>query len=66
MEKPLTAVMQKEMTRQEFLITMGFGIVSIFGFSNIIRLLTGHSAESHLRQSAGIGYGSSPYGGSKE
>ncbi len=66
MVKPLTAVMQREMTRQEFLATMGFGIASILGFSNIIRLLTGKSADAHLGSHVNAGYGSSPYGGGKQ
>jgi hypothetical protein len=66
MEKPLTAVMQKEMTRKEFLAAMGFGLASILGFSNIIRLLTGRSFESHFKNSSSVGYGSNAYGGGKE
>jgi len=66
MEKPIAAVLQKEMTRKEFLATLGFGVASILGFSNIIRLLTGKSSESHFGQRANLGYGSSPYGGGKE
>jgi hypothetical protein len=66
METPLAAVLQKEMTRKEFLATLGFGVASILGFSNIIHLLTGKSAENHLlHKSTTIGYGSSPYGGGK-
>ena len=46
------------MTRQEFLLTLGLGVASIFGFSTIIRLLTGHSLDRHISR----GYGSSRYG----
>jgi Trp operon repressor len=66
MSKPVAAIMQKEMTRQEFLMTLGFGIATILGFSNLIRLLTGKSAESHIHARSSLGYGSSPYGGGKE
>lgn len=62
MTKPLSQLLQKDMTRQEFLVTLGLGAASIFGFSTIIRLLTGHSLERHVSR----GYGSSTYGGSKE
>jgi hypothetical protein len=58
MAKPLAQLLQKDMTRQEFLVTLGLGVASIFGFSTIIRLLTGHSLDRH----ASRGYGSSPYG----
>lgn len=61
MAKALNQLLQKDMTRQEFLLTLGLGIASIFGFSTIIRLLTGHSLDRHV----GRGYGSSAYGGNK-
>lgn len=50
--------MQKEMTRKEFLATMGFGLASVLGFSSIIGLLSGKSYK-HVNS----GYGSSLYGG---
>jgi hypothetical protein len=61
MTKPLTQLMQKDMTRQEFLLTLGLATASIFGFSTIIRMLTGHSLDRHARH----GYGSSSYGGNR-
>ena len=65
MAKPITALMQKEMTRQEFLGTVALGLGSIMGFSTIIRLLTGKSFDRHLGHASG-GYGSTAYGGGKE
>ncbi len=62
MSKPVTALMQKEMSRKEFLTMIAFGTASVLGFSTIIRLLTGKSVEKHLGRHAGLGYGSSPYG----
>jgi hypothetical protein len=46
---------------------MAFGMASVLGFSNIIHLLTGKSADNHLlsKKSPG-GYGSAPYGGGKD
>jgi hypothetical protein len=64
MPKPITALMQKEMTRKEFMGTLALGLGSIMGFSSIIRLLTGKSLDRHL--SHGLGYGSSPYGGGRD
>ena len=64
MAKPVTALMQKEMTRREFLMTLGLGMASVMGFSTIIHLLTGKSVSSHF-QHRGLGYGSSVYGGPK-
>jgi hypothetical protein len=65
MTKPLNQLMQKEMTRQEFLLTLGLGVASIFGFSAIIHLLTGKSVHNRLNQRIGDGYGSTSYGGDK-
>ena len=56
--------MQKEMTRKEFIATLGLAMASILGFSTIIHLLTGKSlTHSGISRS---GYGSSSYGGGKE
>ncbi len=61
MSKPITALMEKEMSRKEFMATMTLGLGSIMGFSTIIHLLTGKSFNSHIGQSK-AGYGSCPYG----
>jgi len=68
MSRPIDDLMQREMTRREFLAALGFGVASIMGFSTIIRLLTGHSASSflHSNNHRSLGYGSSPYGGGAE
>lgn len=65
MNKQLQSLMQKEVTRREFLATMGFGLASLMGFSSIIKLLTGKSGPAHLSKSS-MGYGSSSYGGNRE
>lgn len=57
MHKQLDELFQKEMSRKEFLAAIGFGLASVFGFSHIIRALTGKSGKTNAR-----GYGSSPYG----
>jgi hypothetical protein len=62
MTKHLDTLMQREVTRKEFLATVGFGVASIFGFSTLIHLLTGKSFGVHH---SGMGYGSSSYGGAK-
>jgi len=66
MNKQLDTLFQREMTRKEFLATLGFGMASIMGFSTIIRLLTGKSVDSHLIRHSGIAYGSTPYGGGRD
>jgi hypothetical protein len=60
MPKPIDALLQKEMSRKEFLMMLGFGLASVMGFSTILRLLTGKSLD---RNHAVSGYGSSSYGG---
>ena len=65
MNKHVETLLNKEMTRKEFLGTLGFGLASIMGFSSIIAFLTGknhHSSSVATNQ----GYGSSAYGGNKE
>ena len=66
MNKQLDTLFQKEMTRKEFLATLGFGLASVMGFSSLIRMLTGKSIGSHLGHHAGLGYGSYPYGGGQD
>jgi hypothetical protein len=59
MNKTLQTLMQKEMTRKEFLATLGLAIAGILGFSSVLRLLTGRD---HFAQSQGLGYGTRTYG----
>lgn len=58
MTQPLNELMEKEMSRKEFLATVGFGLASVFGLSTIFKLLTGKKA-----QQASLGYGGGAYGG---
>lgn len=60
MARPLDNLLQKEMSRKEFLATVGFGLASILGFSSLIKLLS-----SSQHNSSSLSYGSSPYGGNK-
>jgi len=59
----LDNLMQKEVSRKEFLSMSALAIASIFGFGTIIKLLTGKSLGSRYASS---GYGSSVYGGGTE
>jgi hypothetical protein len=61
---PAAVIMQREVTRKEFLATLGLGLASIMGFSNLIKLLTGKSVNSRLNldHRSESGYGASPYG----
>ncbi|MDB5164546.1 MAG: hypothetical protein JWL89_172 [Candidatus Saccharibacteria bacterium] len=56
MQKHINELLQKEMSRKEFLGTVGFGIASVFGLGTVLKLM-GHKGSSSF------GYGSSSYGG---
>jgi hypothetical protein len=58
----LQHLMQKEMTRKEFLVTLGFGIATAVGLSSLLRMLGKNNPFGG--RSLG-GYGSSSYGGKK-
>ncbi len=59
MKQQLNELVQKEVTRKEFLTVLGFGVLSIMGLGAITKLLTGKGFSKH---SVVQGYGSSPYG----
>jgi len=61
MTSHVSALLQKEVSRKEFLGMSGLAIASIFGFGSVIKLLTGKSLGS--QQPAPSGYGASAYGG---
>jgi hypothetical protein len=63
MNKHLESLAQKPMTRKEFLTTLGLGAASVFGFSSVIKLMSG---KSNQQSNASAGYGSSVYGGGKK
>jgi hypothetical protein len=63
MNKPLATLMQKEVTRKEFLATLGLGVATIMGFGSIIRFLSGKNQGS--LNAVPTGYGASVYGGHK-
>jgi hypothetical protein len=56
-------VLHKDMTRQEFLATLGFGIASLFGLGTVLRFL--FNKKGHSGSNASMGYGASVYGGGK-
>jgi len=60
--RQLDEVMTKEVTRKEFLATLGFGVASLFGLSGIIKFLFGKGTSS---QHSKLGYGNGSYGGGR-
>ncbi|QQS19004.1 hypothetical protein IPL68_03050 [Candidatus Saccharibacteria bacterium] len=59
MNQQLDAIMQKEVSRKEFLGMSGLAVASVFGLGSILKLLNGQSL---LGNKANRGYGSTPYG----
>ena len=63
MKQQLDELLQKDMTRQEFIATLGLGIISILGFSSILKFLLEGTNPSHKAASPSRhGYGASSYG----
>jgi len=62
MNKQIQNLIQTEVSRKDFLKTLGFGILSIAGLGTLLKLLSGRSASLPFH-SATQGYGSSAYGG---
>ena len=60
----LQNLLNKEVSRKEFLGITFLAIGSIMGIGTIIKLVTGKSLESH--EAFGNGYGSTAYGGRKD
>lgn len=68
MTKQLNMLLQKEMSRGEFLVTLGFGLASVMGLSTVLHLLTGKSMSTHFGHATAqaSSYGASAYGGRKD
>ena len=62
MTKPIDALLEKEMSRKEAVMTLAFGAMTIFGFSTIINLFTGRRNPLIGSEQSSRGYGSSGYG----
>lgn len=63
MQNQVKTIMQREVSRKEFLGMSGLAVASIFGFGTVVKLLTGKSLGGHRHFSSG--YGSSAYGGDR-
>ncbi len=64
MNANLSSLLEKEVSRKEFLGMAGLAVASVLGFGSVLKLLTGKSL--HHQSPAEHGYGSSAYGGRKE
>jgi hypothetical protein len=61
MNARVSTLLEKEISRKEFIGMSGLAVASLFGFGGAIKLLTGKSMSGHV--AAQQGYGSSAYGG---
>lgn len=63
MNAHISTLMEKEVSRKEFLGMTGLAVASVFGLGTIMKLLTGKSfSPNHMAS----GYGGNAYGGNKE
>ena len=63
MNARVSELMDKEISRKEFLGMSGLAVASVFGFGTIVKMLTGKSLSTHPHLSNPLGYGASAYGG---
>jgi hypothetical protein len=56
----VSALMQKEVSRKEFLTLSGLAVASVMGVGSIVKLVTGKSLTTG--HNSAHGYGSSAYG----
>ena len=65
MKKQIEQLFTKEMTRREFMFTLGLGLVSMLGFSSVLKMMVdgGFGATNRpASQVKTVGYGASTYG----
>lgn len=64
MENKVNSLLQREMSRQEFIAFVALGLVSLAGVGTILKNLLG--VLDKKQPASAPGYGFSPYGGTKE
>lgn len=65
MSKNIQTILDTEMSRRDFLKTVGFGMISIFGFATIIKALASMSSPTQKQPPIGrvkSGFGTNNYG----
>lgn len=60
----LKDLMKREMTRKEFIATLGFGAATIFGFGGLLQLLGKQNPVQE--QATQLSYGGGAYGGNRK
>jgi len=67
MTSHVSALLEKEVSRKEFLGMSGLAVASIFGFGSVIKMMTGKSLSGAVSgKQLTSGFGSGAYGGYKE
>ena len=63
MKQQLSTIMQKEVSRKQFLGMSGLAVASVFGLGGVLKIFSGQSLLGNNSGSgSGSGYGGSPYG----
>jgi hypothetical protein len=62
----ITDILHTEMTRKEFLATLGFGIATLAGLSTVLKMLGKENPWQQGAQNQSLGYGGGAYGGSRK
>jgi hypothetical protein len=58
-------IIRKEMTRKEFMVTIGFALASLFGLADVLHFIFGQHVNQAFFYPVSHGYGSKAYGGQK-
>ena len=61
MRDNVSELLQQEMSRKEFLTTLGYGVASLVGIAGVMRMF-GHRGFKTGRATSSNGYGASAYG----
>lgn len=57
MQKQISALLERDLSRKEFIIALGFGMATLLGLGSLLGFL---GQKNPLKRDSG--YGSSPYG----
>lgn len=63
MSKKFSELMSKEMTRKQFVGVLGAALLAVFGITSILDALSGNTKVESVSK---YGYGTGPYGGTKD
>lgn len=59
----LKSLMQKEMSRKEFLVTLGFGVATVIGLASLLNLM---GKDNPWKSGGSLDYNAGAYGGNRQ